>query len=71
MEADASKHWHDGFINTQVAAGWPRAERESRGREGVLVGWHSRREERGEQGELPVNERKKKNIGMHSWEEKT
>ncbi|KTG35787.1 hypothetical protein cypCar_00019944 [Cyprinus carpio] len=37
MEADASKHWHDGFINTQVAAGWPKAERESRGREGVSL----------------------------------
>lgn len=43
---------------------WQRAGREpsgSAGKEkGVLVGWRSRREETGEQGELPVNERKTK-----------
>lgn len=27
MQADASKHKHDGFISTQVAARWPGAER--------------------------------------------
>ncbi|TRY82888.1 hypothetical protein DNTS_001526 [Danionella cerebrum] len=37
MEADASKYWHDGFINTQVAAGWPGAERETQCQRGAIL----------------------------------